>query len=187
MIDVVLECGMARPPVLLRERTPAEQRAIEQGLRSVCVSAFTRRRCQILSLYAQGQGVPRIASALGCGRQTIRDTVRAFNAGGEASLSAKSHATHSARPALEGEALERLGRLVERGPREFGVEQTFWSLHALARVVHEQGLTPERDRPLSHEAIRQGLLRLGLDWKRARKRLVSADPAYARKKTDGTG
>jgi len=52
-----------------------------------------------------------------------------------------------------------------------------------AEVAFEQRLT---ERQLSHEAIRQVLMRLGVGWKRAKTWITSPDPHYARKKNGAT-
>jgi len=51
-------------------------------------------------------------------------------------------------------------------------------------VAYAQGLT---SRPVSGEAIRRALARLGVRWKRAKHWITSPDPAYIRKKTGATG
>jgi hypothetical protein len=53
-----------------------------------------------------------------------------------------------------------------------------------AQVCYDKGWTA---RPLSGEAIRHLLKRLGVGWKRAKHWLTSPDPQYARKKKCATG
>ncbi|TKD35175.1 hypothetical protein [Azotobacter chroococcum] len=84
---------------------------------------------------------------------------------------------------LAGTQAERLRALLHRSPREFGKPTSLWSLTLAAEVAFEQGLT---ERQLSHESIRQALIRLGVGWKRAKTWITSPDPHYARKKSGVT-
>ena len=84
-----------------------------------------------------------------------------------------------------GEAeLERLRVILHRAPRAVGHARSTWTLDLLARVAHQQGLSPT---VLSGETIRQALLRLGVGWRRAKRWLTSPDPAYAQKNAGATG
>ena len=74
--------------------------------------------------------------------------------------------------------------LLHQSPRTFGRPTSWWTLELAAQVSFEQGLTAER---VSGETIRATLKRLGVGWKRAKRWLVSPDPAYARKKARATG
>ncbi|MGH3180841.1 MAG: hypothetical protein ACRDOE_02890, partial [Streptosporangiaceae bacterium] len=78
----------------------------------------------------------------------------------------------------------QLRTLVQRSPREFGHPTSLWTLDLAAEVSFAQGLT---DRLVTGEAIRKTLLRLGLQWKRAKHWITSPDPEYARKKAAATG
>ncbi len=154
-----------------------EGQALRDGLRSP--SAFTLRRCQILTASARGQRPAAIAAALGCGVQTVRDAIRAFHAEGIASLRRKSTRPRTTRLVLDPTGDERLRALLHQCPRRFGKPSGLWTLGLAAAVCHEQGLT---DRPISTEAVRRALKRLGVGWKRAKHWITSPDPAYARKK-----
>ena len=74
--------------------------------------------------------------------------------------------------------------LADQPQRALGHAQSTWTLDLLAREAHGQGLSPT---VLSGETIRQGLLRLGVGWKRAKRWLTSPDPAYAQKNAAATG
>jgi transposase len=170
------------PPIFVRELRDAERAQLEASRRSR--SAFTLRRAQIVLLSASGQPPRAIAAGLGCARQTGRNAIRAFNAAGLAALSEGSSRPKSAAPVLEQAKLERRRALLHQAPRVFGQSRSTWTLTLLARVAHEQGLSPS---VLSDETIRQALLRLGVGWKRAKRWLTSPDPAYARQKVAATG
>jgi transposase len=169
------------PPIFVREPSRAERAQLEAGLRAP--SAFTVRRAQIVLLSAAGRRPRAIAQGLCCAVQTVRNGIRAFNATGVAALSAGSSRPKSAAPALDGAALEQLRAILHQSPRAFGQARSTWALALLARVAHEQGLSPT---VLSPETIRQALLRLDVSWRRAKRWLTSPDPAYARKKAGAT-
>jgi transposase len=165
------------PPIFVRELSGAERGQLEASLRAA--SAFTVRRTQIVLLSAAGRQPRAIAQGLCCAVQTVRNAIRAFNARGLAALTAGSSRPKSAAPVLDRAKLEQLRALLHQAPRAFGQAKSTWTLALLARVVHEQGLSPT---VLSAETIRQALLRLEVRWKRAKRWLTSPDPAYARKK-----
>ena len=169
------------PPIFVRELSPAERAQLEAALRAP--DAFTVRRAQIVLLSAAGQRPRAIAQGLCCAVQTVRNGIRAFNARGLAASVAGSSRPKSAAPVLGAAERERLRALVHRSPRAFGHARSTWTLALLARVAHEQGLSPT---VLSPETIRQALLRLEVSWRRAKPWITSPDPAYARKKTGAT-
>ena len=166
-----------KPPTFIRQVTPEERQALRSGLRSP--DAFTLRRCQILLASVEGLRPAQIAARLGCASQTVRNTIAAFEAEAAGCLRQRSPRPKSARPALEGDPLERLRALLHRSPRDFGKPTGVWTLALAAEVAHQTGLTPRR---MSGEMIRQALKRLGFSWKRAKHWITSPDPAYARKK-----
>ena len=57
-----------------------EREQVEAALRTT--EAFTLRRAQIVLASARGEWVPAIAEHLGCGEQTVRNAIHAFNARG---------------------------------------------------------------------------------------------------------
>jgi transposase len=171
-----------KPPLFVRPLTDPERAALRRGLRSA--DAFTLRRCQALLASADGQPPSRIAAALGCATQTVRDAIRAFHAGGTACLLAKPRAPKTVHRAWPRERDEDLRALLHQSPRCFGKPTSLWTLPLAAQVCHEKGWTQRR---LSGEAIRLVLQRLGVGWKRAKHWLTSPDPQYARKKNCATG
>src|SRR3954470_2801162 len=156
-----------KPPLFVRPLTPAERRALTQGLRAA--EAFTLRRCQILLASARGQRPARIAAALGCSVQTVRDALNAFAAEGTACLRAKSKAPKTVHAAWPRGRDGDLRALLHQSPRCFGKPTSLWTLGLVAAVCFERGWTA---RLLSGEAIRLTLKRLGVGWKRAKHWLV---------------
>jgi hypothetical protein len=86
--------------------------------------------------------------------------------------------------AFDEEGACALKELLHQSPRNFGVEESFWTLEHAAEVSFEQGLTERR---VSGETIRATLARLGLRWQRAKRWIESPDPEYTRKKGIATG
>ena len=168
-------------PIFVRPLTDAERQQVEAGLRSS--DAFVLRRCQILLASARGERATTIAKHLGCDDQTVREAIHAFNAVGLDALRPGSRRPHTIRAAFDADHAEQLRALLHRSPRTFDKPTSVWTLDLAAQVSFEQRLTPER---VSGETIRATLKRLGVGWKRAKRWLVSPDPAYARKKAVAT-
>jgi transposase len=168
-------------PIFVRPLTDAERQQVEADLRSS--DAFVLRRCQILLASARGERASAIAQHLGCDDQTVREAIHAFNAVGLDALRPGSRRPHTIRVALDADRAEQLRALLHRSPRTFDKPSSVWTLELAAQVSFEQGLTSER---ISGETIRATLQRLGVGWKRAKRWLVSPDPAYARKKAHAT-
>jgi len=172
----MLHWGM--PAVLyVRDLTHDEHRALKAGLRSP--DAFALRRCQILLASAQRLSPARIAEHLGCCSQTVRNTIRAFHEKSLACLEPESSRPKSAQPLLGPAQRESFLELLHQSPRAFGKQQSFWTLDLLGAVCVEVGLLP---RPVTREAMRQAMVRMEINWKRAKHWITSPDPAYARKR-----
>jgi transposase len=170
-----------RSPIFVRPLTDAERERVEAGLRSP--DAFVLRRCQIVRASADGSPPAQIARQVGCGDQTVRNAVHAFNARGLDALRPGSRRATTIHVAFSPATAERLRTLLHQSPRTFGKPTGVWTLDLAAEVSFEQGLTAER---VSDETIRMTLKRLGIGWKRAKRWITSPDPAYARKKVRAT-
>ena len=160
--------------------TEEERQALAAGLRSA--DAFTLRRCQIVLASARGERAPAIARLVGCGDQTVRNALRAFDASGVAALQRGSRRPHH--PCLvfcrwRG----AVARVLHRSPREFGHPTSVWTLELAADTAFAEGLTATR---VSDETVRATLARLGIRWRRAKGWITSPDPAYAQKKPAAT-
>jgi len=163
-----------RKPIYIRSLTADEAQTLQEGLRSS--ATFVVRRCQILLASARGQTARVIAETVGCDDQTVRNAVHAFNTTG---LTART--PHAAFTTPQREPLRAL---LHRSPRTFGHPTSLWTLALAAQVAYAEGLTA---RPISGEAIRRALARLGVRWQRAKHWITSPDPAYIRKKNGVTG
>src|SRR5512143_531954 len=167
-----------KPPLYVRELTPAEQDALRAGLRRR--EAFRVRRCQIVLASAAKQKPAGIAATLGCARQTVRNVIHAFNQRGLACLEPGATVPLRVEPVLTAAKREQLRAILHQSPRTFGHATSQWTLNRLAAVCYDQGLS---DWVLSAPTLLDAIRRLGVRWKRAKQWLVSSDPAYARKKT----
>lgn len=166
----------------VRSLTAAERQALEEGRKSA--DSFTVRRSQVLLASAGGMAPAAVGRVVGCTAQAVRNAIRAFEAGGLGCLKAKSHARKDPGRVWDRGRDEDLKDLLHRRPRDFGKPTSLWTLALVAEVCHARGWTP---RPLSIEAIRQMLKRLGVGWQRAKHWITSPDPEYAQKKSCGTG
>ena len=171
-----------RKPLFVRSLTETEQEQLEAGLRSN--DAFVLRRCQIVLASARGQHAPAIAELVGCDDETVRDVMRGFNERGVGVLQRGSTRPHKTQAAFAPIQAERLREMLHQSPRTFGKPTSVWTLELAAEVSFEQGLTTTR---VSDETIRATLGRIGVNWQRAKRWIVSPDPEYERKKTPGTG
>jgi transposase len=171
-----------KPPMFIRPLSDNEQNQLLAGLRSP--KAFTVRRCQILLASSRGERVSKIANNLGCATQTVRNSIRDFNAIGLSSLEEKSRRPKTVQPVLDESKCEDLRALLHTSPRALGKPTSNWTLQLIAEISFKQGLT---DQQLSIETIRQAIKRMGVSWKRAKKWITSPDPQYALKKSSSRG
>jgi len=172
-----------RKPLYVRSLTADELQILQEGLRSS--DAFVLRRCQILLASARGQTARVIGEALGCDDQTVRNAIHPCNTHGLPVLTPRSSAPQrTPHAAFTPAHREQLRALLHQSPRTFGKATSLWTLPLAAEVAYAEGLT---HRPISGEAIRRALARLGVRWQRAKHWVTSPDPAYVRKKTAATG
>jgi transposase len=166
-----------KQPIYVRPLIEEERKRLEAGLRSS--GAFVLRRAQILLASSHGERVPNIARALSCDQQTVRNAIHAFNQEGSAALSAGSHRPHRVQRVVEEIDADAFKTLLHRPPRDFGYETSLWTLDLVAKEAFKLGWTSRR---VSGEAIRQTLVKLGINWKRAKHWITSPDAWYFKKK-----
>jgi len=133
---------------------------------------------------AAGQPTTAIARTLHCNDQTVRNAIHAFHARGLAALQPQSSRPHTTQATFDTQGRERLQALLHQSPRTVGKPTSLWTLNLAAEVSWTQGLT---SRQVSGETIRATLGQMGVRWKRAKHWITSPDPAYVRKKNNGTG
>ena len=170
-----------RPPIYVRKLTKKEKQALQAGVRSK--DPFVIRRSQIVLASERGEKAIAISKTLGCDDQTVRNVIQGFNQNGIAILKEGSRRPHATQAAFSSEAVEHLKEILHQSPRNFGRATSLWTLGLAAEVSYENGLVQER---VSGETIRATLKRFGMKWTRAKHWITSPDPAYERKKNDGT-
>jgi len=131
---------------------------------------YLRVKALALLNLAAGQSVSAVARLLWVSRQSVYEWQSRFHANGVAGLRVASGRGR------KGTAdLREIEHYLRRSPRQFGLNQTRWSLAALARVVPSlQGF--------SAFGVQKALRRAGYRYKRGQPYLHSPDPAYAEKK-----
>ena len=169
-------------PIFVRPLSLEEQAALKIGLRSP--NAFTLRRCQILLASADHQKPSRIAKGIRCSTQTVRNTIRDFEERGLECLQKGDSTPVTVQPVLTAEKREQMRTILRQSPRNFGKPSSIWTLKLLAEVCHEQGLSDTR---LSPPTILDAIVRLDVNWKRAKHWIVSPDPQYELKKSSASG
>lgn len=156
--------------------------ALREGRRSR--SSFTVQRSQILLKSSNKKPCKVIASELDVCIGTVCSAINAFHREGLKCLTPKPPGRKNCQRVLDGENQEKLRRIALQSPRNFGKPRSTWTLPLLAEVCFEEGVTPS---VLSHESIRQGLLRLSIRFTKAKAWISSPDPSYDRKKGGVTG
>jgi Winged helix-turn helix len=115
-----------KPPIFVRSLSENERESLQAGLRSK--DAFVLRRCQILLASSRGESPPKIALSLGCGSQTLRNAIHAFNDRGLLALTPGSSRPKLVHAAFDEESAEALREMLHRSPREFGYDTSLWTL-----------------------------------------------------------
>ena len=169
-------------PLYVRKLTAEELKTLKASLRSP--AAFTVRRSQILLKSHEGQKAQAIGSALHCSDQAVREAIHAFKREGLACLREKSHARHDQDPLIDEAGCQRLKELVRLSPRTFGYETSVWIRPLLAEQLQKEG---HLERSVSGNTISNGLARVGISWRRAKKWIRSPDAQYERRKKNETG
>lgn len=166
-----------------RKLTEEERRQLRQSLKSK--NGFTVRRAQmILKSADEGLKVAEIGAQLACSGQTVREAIHAFHREGLDCLEAKKAGRQDDQRAYDDAGRQALQELIHRSPRDYGHATSLWTLDLLAETSFQRGLVP---RPVTGETVRATLVAMGINWRRAKKRITSPDTAYARKKSDVTG
>lgn len=170
----------ARPPLDEKEKQQIRKLA---GSRHAPGDWITRAKMIVGSW--ERRRTPVIAQELGCHPQTVRERILRFNTEGVDGLGDRPGTGRTPR-LTEQEcgsiiALARSlppGRAVQMGDELRAPEpekDAQWSLDALTRAAHEQGIHVERSQ------IRRILLREGIRWRHTRSWVESTDPEFVPK------
>ena len=170
-------------PLYARPLTEEEHIHLRQSLKAT--SGFTVRRAQmILKSADEGLKVGEISQQLGCSDQTVREAIRAFANEGLAYLAPKKVGRKDDQRAFDQTAREALRELIRRSPRDYGHSTSLWTLDLLAETSVEHGLVQTT---ITGETVRATLAAMGINWRRAKKRITGPDKHYERKKSVETG
>ena len=169
------------PPIFVRRISSKQRKELETGLRAR--GAYRMRRCQLILARVRGARASEIARQFGCSEGTARNTINSFNQYGLECLKKKSSRPKKLRTIVDEAKREKLRALLHTSPRTWGKERSLGTLEMAAEVCFEQGGMP---RQVSLGTIRQALVRLGVNWRRAKPWITSPDPQYTLKKSGVT-
>lgn len=170
-------------PLYARPLTEEERASLRQSLKAN--SGFSVRRAQmILKSADEGLKVGDIAQELGCSDQTVREAIHAFHNEGLRCLNLKKAGRKDDQRAFDTAARMQLRELIRHSPRDYGHESSLWTLDLLAETSVQEGLVQT---VITGETVRATLVAMGINWRRAKKRITSPDRHYERKKSGETG
>ena len=141
----------------IRALDASERVAIERGRRSE--SGAWSRRCQILRASSAGARVREIAHGIGWHPESVRRTIRRFNAGGLDALRPKKRPGRA--PWESRLSPDRLDALLDQArscPQQHGIDLPVWTADALAQTAVDEGILEER---VSAKCIRNLFRRQG--------------------------
>jgi transposase len=164
--------------LFVRALTCEEEYRLKRCLRGK--DLFALRRAHLILGSARGVSVPLLSQQTGYTVQMVRHVIHAFNEQGLTCLVRQSNRPKTAAPVLSEDACQQLQHFLHQSPRLWQKNSSLWSLALLAEVAFEQGLTPHQ---VSDETVRRALMRLKVNWKRAKHWITSPDPQYALKKS----
>lgn len=145
--------------------TEAQNTELEVLMRTAS-KTYVRKKATAVWNYGRGQSQGEIARFLNVGIRSVNRWVNDYRREGASSFDLKPG---RGRPSHVDEA--EVARYVKQTPQNFGLQQTRWTLNALAETVPSlQGLTAS--------AVHYLLKRLGYSYKRGQPTLHSPDPDY---------
>lgn len=149
--------------------TEAQNAQLEELMRSAS-QPYVRKKATAVWNYGRGQSQGEIARFLNAGIRSVNRWVSEYKREGVSSFFIRPG---RGRPSHVD--AEEVTRYVKQSPQNFGLEQTRWTLRALAETVPSlQGLTPS--------AVYYLLKRLNFSYKRGQPTLHSPDPDYDEKR-----
>lgn len=160
-----------------------EIQELDLGLKSSNKTVVWRSQAILMSS-KEGLNPRQISQRLGYGGEMIRRVIHAFNEIGIKAIYPESQAPKTDQRAFNDAAREKLKDVVHQSPRDFGIENSVWTLRELAQVSYEQGLTTWLVHP---DTISETLHQLGVTWKKAKRHIQSPDETYHVKKNDAIG
>ncbi len=143
-------------PKLLAVRAPSDEEAmaVRRLAHSRTAAARLVERARIVWLSAQGEPVPAIAAAIGCGAGTVRRWLRRFETGG---LDGLADAARAGRPATY--TAEEVGAVVAAvltDPQALGLPFGCWTYDRLAAYRNEVAGVPIKRRRIQEVLVAEG-------------------------------
>ena len=131
---------------------------------------YIRQKAQAIWNLAQGKSAKEVAGYLKLHPQTINNWLRRYEAEGSASFAVKPGRGRPQRADRQ-----EIENVLRQSPRNFGIDETRWTLEALSRVaVSLSGFTPS--------GVYRALKRFRLSYKRGQPLVHSPDPQYEQKR-----
>jgi len=160
----------------VRAATVEEQATLKRLAQARTEPARRVERARIIWLALQGERVPAIATAIGCGERTVRRWLKRFAAHGLAGL---QDAPRAGRPPTY--TADQVGVVIATAltnPATLDLPFACWTLDRLAAYLNEV-----QDIPIKRSRIDEILINEGLRW-RAQETWFGerVDPAFAQKR-----
>ena len=164
--------------VRLRPLRAPERRLLATKLRDRTRAARLHQRYRIIDEVRADHPVAVIADRVGCTAATAYHWIHRFNASGFTTFERPTN-PRGRIPIVHATQLRALVEVALSSPLARGLPFATWSVASLSTYCRAQGLLPE----VSDEWVRRLLHRQGLTPQRIRTWKTSADPAFERKKT----
>lgn len=120
--------------------------------------SFTRSRASVVLLRAKGTATSDIAHAVGMSDRYVRQVLLLFRHQG---MAAMQKGKSSGRPCTLSESGKAaLLELLERRPRDCGIDRDTWTLTSLAEVMCREGVCGSVSKYVLQRAMKQ----MGVDW-----------------------
>ena len=133
--------------------------------------AFARGRASVILLSLEGKGAVDIAHAVTLSARHVRNVIDSFNKHG---MQVVQRRRSSGRPrSLTDSQRSALLDLLERQPRDFGMERNTWTLQSLVVVLRSEGVCDN----VSKYTIQREVKRSGIDWAELKLRGIVRIPA----------
>lgn len=168
-----------RPPVFVHPLSDEEREALESRYRQTR-DADERTRCQIVLLSHQGMKAQEIASIVLKSSDTVRRTIRRYEAEGLAGLRDRRHDHKGAPRKVTPDWEAALLHAVEQDPRSLGVNRANWTASLLADYLAQKTGIRVGEERVRHYLRVHRYASLRPTWTVAH--LARQDPEYEEKK-----
>ncbi len=165
---------------VIRDPTTEERETLRHWERSGKIDWYQRARTVLLTADDRTDATA-IARTLGLHANTTRRWLHTFDQEGLSALAPQRKGGSAKR--FGEDLVEALIALLHEPPPQHGAPDERWTLQETAAALVREGWT----KAISIESVRRLLRAHKHSWQRAKEWIRSPDPAYARKKSGGTG